>query len=664
VLLFLAIFPALGNPTAPSSPPETETVIVVTPERERVSAAEVELDRTDVIALPGRSADAVLRATPGLHQSEHGGHGKAFQYFLRGFDAVHGADIAVSLEGVPLNEVSNIHGHGYLDLHFIPRGLLQGASLTPGVARADVGDFGVAGSGDLSLGLAREGLRVEVGGSTDLGGSLALGFRPEGRGAGTFGWVDVEGGRGVGQSRGWRQVRTAVGIDGTAGVFDVRAFALAYRGDFESPGVLRESEIEAGDVGFYDSYPNSGGGISTRVLGGATLSGRMGRWSFDSTVWTGFRDLELRQNFTGWYTNPETGDATLQAHQALSAGLNGRADWAAHDRLGLSVGVDTRIDRIHQTESGIDTDGAVWDPRLDTRIDQRTAGVWATVPARPIDAIALEAGIRAQHFQVGLDRAIDAGLGTGKANANAPVLAPRGLIRFFPEAPVTVFIGGGRGFRSPEARGVESGRAPVQVSDGGEVSAVVRGGPVELRSGVFGTWISNEIVFDHASARFLTSGRTRRLGGYAGLTVRPTDWLEAQLDVTAADGRYVASRELIPYAPRVIVVGQVRTNGLVTGPVVWTSGVRAWWLSQRPLPGGFRSHAPFVADLTARAALRDVWFDFDLDNALFNRWRDGEFFYASDWSGPESDVRVSGLPERHITAGAPTVARLSVGWRL
>ncbi len=653
--------PAPAPPDTPTAPAE---VVVVEQDRARDGAADQDLDRTDVISLPGRSADSVLRATRGLHQSEHGGHGKAFQYFLRGFDAVHGADISMSLEGVPLNEVSNVHGHGYLDLHFIPRGLLLGGSLTPGVARADVGDFGVAGSGDLELGLANPGLQMEIGGGTDRGGSLAIGFRPEGRGSGTFGWVDIEGGQGVGESRGWRQVRSAVGIDGRVGPLDLRAFAVAYRGDFDSPGVLRESDLESGDVRWYGSYPNSGGGISTRVLGGAALSGRFGRWSVESTVWSGLRDLELRQNFTGWYDNPEQGDATLQTHEAFSAGLNGRADWAAHDRVGLSFGVDTRIDRIHQTEAGIDPEGEVWDPRLDTQIDQRTAGVWASIPARPIDAIALEAGLRAQHFQVGLDRSLDAGLGTGKANANAPVLAPRGLVRFFPDAPVTVFVGGGRGFRSPEARGVESGRAPVQVSDGGEVSAVLRVGPVEVRSGLFGTWISNEIVFDHASARFITSGRTRRLGGYGGLTLRPLEWLEADVDVTAADGRYVADANPIPYAPRVLVVGQLRTRGLVTGPLVWTSGLRAWWLSKRPLPGGFASHAPFVADLTARATLRNVWFDLDLDNVFANRWRDGEFFYASDWSGPDTDVRVSGLPQRHITAGAPTVARLSVGWRL
>jgi hypothetical protein len=43
---------------------------------------------------------------------------KAEQIFLRGFDIDHGTDIAISVDGMPVNMVSHAWS-GYADLHFV-----------------------------------------------------------------------------------------------------------------------------------------------------------------------------------------------------------------------------------------------------------------------------------------------------------------------------------------------------------------------------------------------------------------------------------------------------------------------------------------------------------------------------------------------------------------
>jgi len=45
----------------------------------------------------------VLEAVPGLIVTQHSGEGKANQFFLRGFNLDHGTDIALFLDGMPLN---------------------------------------------------------------------------------------------------------------------------------------------------------------------------------------------------------------------------------------------------------------------------------------------------------------------------------------------------------------------------------------------------------------------------------------------------------------------------------------------------------------------------------------------------------------------------------
>ncbi|HWN69146.1 MAG TPA: TonB-dependent receptor plug domain-containing protein [Haliangium sp.] len=87
------------------------------------TATERAVDAGTIAATARRSADDLLRLVPGLHVRRHGGEGEALQIFLRGFDAVHGPDVEVRVSGIPINEMSNVHGHGYVDVGFvIPRG--------------------------------------------------------------------------------------------------------------------------------------------------------------------------------------------------------------------------------------------------------------------------------------------------------------------------------------------------------------------------------------------------------------------------------------------------------------------------------------------------------------------------------------------------------------
>src|SRR5262249_54559855 len=68
---------------------------------------------------PKSSPNDILNVVPGLVTAQHQGGGKADQLFLRGFDADHGSDVGVFLDGIPINLPSHAHGQGYSDLHFL-----------------------------------------------------------------------------------------------------------------------------------------------------------------------------------------------------------------------------------------------------------------------------------------------------------------------------------------------------------------------------------------------------------------------------------------------------------------------------------------------------------------------------------------------------------------
>ena len=99
----------------------------------------------DLAMNPVNSSQEILRKVPGLFIGQHAGGGKAEQIFLRGFDIDHGTDVAISVDGMPVNMVSHAHGQGYADLHFLIPETIDRIDFGKGPYYADKGNFTTAG---------------------------------------------------------------------------------------------------------------------------------------------------------------------------------------------------------------------------------------------------------------------------------------------------------------------------------------------------------------------------------------------------------------------------------------------------------------------------------------------------------------------------------------
>ncbi len=99
----------------------------------------------DIKTNPVNSSQDILRKVPGLFIGQHAGGGKAEQIFLRGFDADHGTDVAISVDDMPVNLFSHAHGQGYSDLHFVIPETSDKIDFGKGAYYANKGDFDNAG---------------------------------------------------------------------------------------------------------------------------------------------------------------------------------------------------------------------------------------------------------------------------------------------------------------------------------------------------------------------------------------------------------------------------------------------------------------------------------------------------------------------------------------
>src|ERR1700721_813170 len=107
-----------------STAPDQLEEIQVTAERlglmGSASTASEGLVVNDELALtPAFRVGQLLETVPGLQVTSHSGEGKANQYLLRGYNLDHGTDLAIFVDGMPVNEPTHAHGKGYTDLTFL-----------------------------------------------------------------------------------------------------------------------------------------------------------------------------------------------------------------------------------------------------------------------------------------------------------------------------------------------------------------------------------------------------------------------------------------------------------------------------------------------------------------------------------------------------------------
>ena len=178
--------PASSAAAAPSSPPSpaASTSAAVSPSPSS-AASEKAYSRQEINAQPVTRPGEVLEVVPGLIATQHSGEGKANQYFLRGFNLDHGTDLAITIDGMPVNMRTHGHGQGYADLNFLIPELIGSAAVRKGPYFATEGDFASAGSLRLSLadGLPKNLAQLTIG---SFGYKRALGVISQAVGQGTL----------------------------------------------------------------------------------------------------------------------------------------------------------------------------------------------------------------------------------------------------------------------------------------------------------------------------------------------------------------------------------------------------------------------------------------------------------------------------------------------
>jgi len=616
----------------------------------------------DLALRPVASAQALLTLVPGLFIAQHAGGGKAEQIFLRGFDADHGTDVAISVDGVPVNVVSHAHGQGYADVHFLMPEVVEQLDVRKGPYAAQDGDLATAGAVDyrtkdrvLGVGEARAGnygtarvmTLVPFGGDATRAGGYVGGSWQTTQGP-FLAPQDFGSGNGVFRF-------TAPLSPGTT----LTLSATGYGGQWSASGQIPTRAVDDGSLDRFGALDATEGGTTHRF----DLSAAVGGDGRDGSQWaarayvTNYY-LNLFSNFTFFLTDSVNGDGIEQRDSRWVYGAMG------------SFGRPTRYGSVHgdlAAGAGVRTDNAevglfhqVQRERLGTTvanlIDQRNWFLWARQDLALGQRVMMQFGLRADIFAANV-----------RPDPSQPVqteIAPQGsrtLGRVSPKLNIsyaagtftTLYANIGLGFHSNDARDM------VQAAAGQDVLPAALGTELGLRQSwrggtaaiaFWGLDLQSELVFVGDEGVTEALGPSRRLGIDFEGRQQLIDWLWLDLDLNLTRGwlkNEPAGANDIPLAPRFTFVAGLTVRDL--GPV--SGGVRMRHINDRPAieDASITALGYTVTQLFASWAIDRGQVFASVDNLFNVEWNEAQFATTSRLAGEPN----GGYTDLNFTPGSP-----------
>ena len=649
----LSSAPAPVAPAAPLAALPDQLVQESSPDRTTVVTAPRPISAASSFAVQERafnlrpiaSVQDILRVTPGLLMVQHSGGGKANQYFLRGFDADHGTDLALSIDGMPINLVAHAHGQGYADTNFIIPEVVERVEISKGPYFAGQGDFATAGAVNM---VSRDDFEHSSAGAgfVDSPGHGEAGYRALAIASPKFDQVKATFAAEIGRTNGpfdhpdawdryklWNKVTVPIG---SASSFTVGE--MSYAGNWNGSGQMPTRAVEQGLVDRFGSLDPSEGGNTARHQVFAALRLRPTESSeLRALAYAASYRFNLFSDFTLLLDDPVNGDEIEQIDRRVIYG--GRVSYRVVHHLGAvvfdtTIGGETRNDDIHVELWHTARRQQLTAIRNDD-VHESFVAAFINEEVTPSKWLRLDLGGRVDLLSFAVDSHLDNG-GVGAAHQWSPKtsLAVTPIDR--PKATLDFYLNYGHGFHSNDVRGVfaQCPVTPLTRAVGEEIGTRARlWGRWDLAAALWQLDLDNETVWDGDNGTTAVSGATTRRGVEFETRYEFTSWLAADLDLTYTHSQFSKDSENgggLALAPKTTWAGGLSARHAL-GRGVARAGLRFFGIGDRPATDDGALVAPGFTEVDLHLGYRRRWFDvaFDVENFLDQTFRSAQFATTS-----------------------------------
>jgi len=670
ILFFVLLLFALQNAFSQVKTADTITSlppVIVTSDNNLQSRA---LSKIVIETRGINSSQEILSMIPGLFIGQHAGGGKAEQIFLRGFDADHGTDINISVDGVPVNMVSHAHGHGYADLHFVIPELVENVHYNKGPYYADKGDFATAGYAALNTKniLPASLIKMEAGRFNSL------------RAVGMLNFLSAS------QRKNGRSFFAAAELMKTRGYFDHPQhfhrvnFFTRYQSNLSSKNILNISAdlfaskwnasgqipqraVEDGFISFYGAVdPDEGGETGRKSVNAQLITNFGSGTSMKNQLYIAAYDFDLFSNFTFFKLDSIRGDQIRQKEKRILSGYNATISFThfpGNTKLNSEAGVALRSDitngsgllHTYKRNETINT-------LMKGDIHQLNTSLFIKEHLALAKRLNLSAGLRLDRFDFRYD---DLRIGTKIKNSSNYIVSPKFNISYQAKDNVEIYVSSGKGFHSNDSRVSSYNKAKyvLPAAYGTDIGIIWK--PVErlfINGALWYLKVDQELIYVGDEGVVESVGRTGRKGIDFLARYQPVEKIFLDLDASYAHGRLIdesKGNDHIPLAPVFSSTGGIvyKANAGIS------AGLRYRWLARRPANEDYSVTAKgyIISDMMISYTRSDYEVKISAMNIFNVKWKETQFNTESRLMNEPSPVS-----EIHFTPGSPLFIKAGFTW--
>jgi len=481
----------------------------------------------------------LLETVPGLNVTAHSGEGKANQYLMRGFNLDHGHDLAIFVDGIPINLGTHGHGQGYSDLSFMIPELADGVAFAKGPYRAGEGDFSSVAAVRIAY---RDRIAPQMSVSVGDLGYRRLFAAGDGDFAGGRLLVAAEASHVDGpwdHPDDYRKLNAVTRYSRGDGENGLSVAGMYYRGRWNATTDQPLRAMSLGLIGRYGSLDPSDGGQAERFSLSGELRRRSDAWSLEANAYVVRSQLTLWNNFTHWLDDPVHGDQHAQNDRRTYGGADLALTW--RPRLwGLETsttfGTSARLDAIY-----VDRRHTLARRDLETQsadeVRLEAIGAYVENSTAWTPALRTVLGMRLDRLAAH-DRNFAGGV---SGDGEASVVQPKFSLVYRPWSQTELYLSAGEGFHSNDIRqGAATARPDLLVRSGGEeIGLRTRAIPkVQLAATLFEIRFDSELTYDADSGETSPGRPSLRQGLELTAQYRPAPWLELNANLAMSKARY------------------------------------------------------------------------------------------------------------------------------
>lgn len=616
-----------------------------------------QVSRVDLQVNPVASSQEILRKVPGLFIGQHAGGGKAEQIFLRGFDIDHGTDIAIIVDGLPVNMVSHAHGQGYADLHFLIPETIGEIDFAKGPYYASKGNFATAGYVEFKTvdKLEKSSIGLEVGQFDTYRTSGLFNILDNSKSSAYIASEYIMSDGPFESPQNFNRINLMGKYVMRYNENDVFSLtASRFQSKWDASGQIPGRAVESGMISRFGAIDDTEGGQTSRTNVLMENTREISSTSFLKTkAFYSNYDFELFSNFTFFLEDNINGDQIQQYENRNIYGISSEYHHGYDLKVGYLnwiCGANLRYDDVNNVQlSHTRNRKEVLDRYALGQVDETNFGMFTNLEYE-IGNWMINPGLRFDLMK--FDYQNDLSQNYTSLSNTETIISPKLNIIYNPNRSWQFFLKTGKGFHSNDTRVViESGADEIlPAAYGADLGSVWKPLPnLWLSVTAWYLYLEQEFVYVGDAGIVEPSGETERKGLDLGLRAEIIKGLYFDSDLTYTEARAIdaeSGADHIPLAPIWTAAGGLsyKMNGL-------SASVRYRYLADRPANEDYSltAHGYFVMDANVSYLFENgLELGIKAENILDEEWNEAQFATESRLSNEQDPVE-----EIHFTPGTP-----------